>query len=60
MKHLKVFWLWIKETYSRFWKYVLGQTELDEKVIAAVEETQRRASNAVDEAKDVIDAVKGK
>lgn len=60
MKHLKVFWLWIKETHSRFWTYVLGQTEVDEKITAAVDETQRRVSNVVEEAKDVVKAAKGK
>jgi hypothetical protein len=60
MKHLKVFWLWVKETRNRFWTYLLGQTELDEKITAAVDETQRRVSNVVEEAKDVVDAVKGK
>jgi len=60
MKHLKVFWLWVKETRSRFWTYLLGQTEVDEKITAAIDETQRRVSNVAKEAKDVVDAVKGK
>ena len=60
MKHLKVFWLWIKETHKRFWAYWFGYTEADEKVIAALREAQSRFKRVVDEADDVIDAVKGK
>jgi type II secretory pathway predicted ATPase ExeA len=60
MKHLKVFCSWVKETGSRLWTYLLGQTELDEKITAAVDETQRRVANVVEEAKDVVDAAKGK
>jgi|DEB0MinimDraft_10_1074344.scaffolds.fasta_scaffold00378_5 hypothetical protein len=60
MKHLKVFCSWVKETGSRLWAYLLGQTELDEKITAAVDETQRRVANVVEEAKDVVDAAKGK
>ena len=60
MKHLKVFWLWIKETHKRFCGYWLGFTELDEKALAAWAEARRRYSKTVKEAKEVVDAVKGK
>ena len=30
MKHLQVFWLWVKETNKRFWCYWLGFTEVDD------------------------------
>lgn len=53
MTHLKVFWLWIKETNKRFWAYWFGFTELDNKVLAAYEEARNRY-------RKVVDAVKGK
>lgn len=52
MKHLQVFWLWVKETHKRFWGYWLGFTELDEKVLAAYNETRSRY-------RKVVNAVKG-
>jgi len=60
MKHLKVLWLWIKETHKRFWAYWFGYTEADEKIIAALREAQSRYKKTVKEVKDVVDAVKGK
>lgn len=60
MKHLKVFWLWIKETHKRFWCYWLGFTDLDEKTLAAYAEARRRYSNVKEELKDAVDAAKGK
>lgn len=60
MKHLKVFWLWIKETHKRFWCYWLGFTDLDEKALAAYAEARRRYSKVKEELKDAVDAAKGK
>lgn len=53
MKHLKVFWLWVKETNKRFWGYWLGFTDADEKFLAGLAEARKRYAKAVD-------AVKGK
>lgn len=60
MKHLKVFWIWIKETYKRFWCYWLGFTELDEKVLSAYAEARRRYSNVKGELNEAVNAAKGK
>ena len=51
MKHLRVFWLWIKETHKRFWGYWLGFTDLDEKALATYEEARKRYRNVVKAAK---------
>lgn len=51
MKHLQVFWLWIKESNKRFWCYWLGFTEVDDKVLSAYAEARDRYSNVVNAAK---------
>ena len=51
MKHLRVFWLWIKETHKRFWGYWLGFTDLDEKALATYEEARKRYRNIIKAAK---------
>ena len=56
MKHLKVFWLWIKETNKRLWAYWFGYTEADEKIIATWREAQKRFQKTVAEAKDATGA----
>ena len=60
MKHFVVLWYWIKKTHKRFWAYWFGYTEADEKIIATWREAQKRFHKTVAEAKDVVDAVKGK
>ena len=52
MKHLQVFWLWVKETNKRFWCYWLGFTDVDGKVLSAYAEARGRYRN-------IINAVKG-
>lgn len=51
MKHLQVFWLWIKESNKRFWCYWLGFTEVDDKVLSAYAEARDRYRNVVNAAK---------
>jgi len=51
MKHVQVFWLWIKETNKRFWAYWFGFTELDNDVLAAYAEARSRYRNVVKAAK---------
>ena len=58
MKHLKVFWLWIKETHKDFGLIGLATP----KPMKSYSSNGERQSVKKDccEAKDVVDAVKGK
>lgn len=42
------------------WHWLWSKTSFDEKAIAAVKETARRAHNVKEELEDVVDAAKGK
>tara|TARA_R110002167_G_scaffold223061_2_gene428087 strand:- start:167 stop:397 length:231 start_codon:yes stop_codon:yes gene_type:complete len=42
------------------WHWMWSKTSIDEKAIAAVKETARRAHNVKEELGDVVDAAKGK
>lgn len=50
---------------KKFWNWLLGQTTIDEKIVAKVEEVKKtvavveaRVERVVEEAKDVVEAVK--
>lgn len=42
------------------WHWLWSKTSFDEKAIAVVKETARRANNVKEELEDVVDAAKGK
>lgn len=42
------------------WHWMWSKTSIDEKTIAVVKETARRAHNVKEELEDVVDAAKGK
>ncbi len=42
------------------WHWMWSKTSIDEKAIAVVKETARRAHNVKEELEDVVDAAKGK
>jgi uncharacterized protein YoxC len=48
----------IMNIFKQLWKKLWSKTEIDEKVVAAAQETKRRAERVVEELKDVGKAVK--
>jgi uncharacterized protein with GYD domain len=48
----------MRNIINRFWNWVFSKTTIDEKVVATVKETKKRAKAVKEEIKDVAVAVK--
>jgi uncharacterized protein with GYD domain len=48
----------MKKMINRFWNWVFSKTTIDEKVVATVKETKKRAKAVKEEIKDVAVAIK--
>jgi methyl-accepting chemotaxis protein len=48
----------IKRISRKFWNWVLGISECDEKITEVIKETKKRAARVKEEVEDVVKAVK--